>query len=335
MMKLGIWIAFGAAACTSVHNTNPADGNADGSADGATDGKSDDGNGHGETRGDGAWRIPIALMHSIQNPCFSPDGTQLAVTNWLRGYNESPAVVAVVPTIGGDAHAITDAGATSVNLPGSCWRGDRITYSSDPNDDEIYTNAAAGTDEREITNRASTVAYEPSYSPDGQWIVFESHPLDVETHGAIYKVRADGSGLKQLTDGTGDDREPNWSPAGDLIVFQSHARTPNDIDLWVMTSDGTGIRNLTQSPDSEDTDASWSPDGKYVVYSSNYGGLDNANVFAIAVAGGTPVRVTHAGGYDGAPTWSPDGSIIAFESYHGDPDGSPGTQIWAIAAPAL
>src|SRR5205823_1993716 len=131
---------------------------------------------------------------------------------------------------------------------------------------EIYTNDAMGGDQRELTNRAHDVAYEPSYSPDGSWIVFESHPLDVETHGAIYKVRADGSELTQLTDGTGDDREPNWSPAGDLIVFQSHARTPGDIDLWVMNSDGTGIRDLTQSPASEDTDASWSPDGTRVLY---------------------------------------------------------------------
>jgi TolB protein len=177
------------------------------------------------------------------------------------------------------------------------------------------------------------MAYEPSYSPDGSWLVFESHPLGVESQGAIYKVRADGTMLTRLTDGTGDDREPNWSPAGDTIVFQSHARTPGDIDLWVMSSDGTGIRNLTQSPSSEDTDASWSPDGERVVYSSNYGGLDNGNVFVISLTGGTPTRVTTYSGYDGAPTWSPDGSTIAFESSTGDPDGSSGTQIWAIAAP--
>jgi len=328
MRHIAFWFGFIAAACNSVHNTN-SDGATDGSSN---DGKSD-GNGHGETRADGAWRIPIALAHSIQNPCFSPDGTQLAVTNWLGGYNVSPAVVAVVATTGGAAHAITAASATSVNLPGSCWRGDRITYSSDPNDDEIYTNAAAGGSQSQVTNRADKVAYEPSFSPDGAWIVFESHPLDVETRGAIYKVRADGSGLVPLTDGSGDDREPNWSPAGDLIVFQSHARTPGDIDLWVMNSDGTGVRNLTQSPGSEDTDASWSPDGTRVVYSSNHGGLANANLFTIPVAGGTPTRVTHFSGYDGAPTWSADGSTIAFESSARDPDGSPGTAIWAITAP--
>ena len=331
-------------ACTTVHKAGSGDS---GTGDtGGSDGKSDDGSSgsdggsnpppfvcHGTKRSDGACKIPITLSHSLQNPCFSPDSTQLALTNWIGGYNASPAQVAVVSAAGGTAQAITAAGVDSVNLPGSCWRGTRITYSSDPAEDEIYTNAEQGGDERRITHRTQNMAYEPSYSPDGMWIVFESHPLGVETQGAIFKVRADGMMLTPLTDGTGDDREPNWSPAGDMIVFQSHARTPGDIDLWVMNSDGSGLRNLTQSPNSEDTDASWSPDGKRVLYSSNYGGLDNGNVFVIPATGGTPTRVTHYSGYDGAPTWSPDGSTIAFETSSGDPDGSPGTQIWAIAAP--
>jgi len=330
MRQLSIVLTSFVFACTSMHN-KATPGDADTDDGGKTDDGSSDG-GHRVTRPDGAWRIPIALAHSIQNPCFSPDGSQLAVTQWIGGYNEPPAVVAVVATTGGTAHAITPASAVSVNLPGSCWRADRITYSSDPFDDEIYTNNAAGTDARRVTNRASSVGYEPAYSPDGAWIVFESHPLDVEDHGAIYKVRADGTQLTPLTDGSGDDRQPNWSPAGDLILFQSHARTTGDIDLWVMNSNGTGIRNVTHSPQSEDTDASFSPDGTRIVYSSNYGGLDHANLFVIGVAGGTPTRVTTANGYDGAPTWSPDGSTIAFESSPTDPDGTQ-TEIWAIDAP--
>ena len=338
MRSLIVCVVFSAVACKSMHDPSGGAG-----TDAGSGGKADDGSAdadrprpdapHGD-RADGAWKIPIALSHSIQNPCFSPDSSRLVVTNWIGGYNVEPAVVATVSVSGGTAHAITSSSYTSVNLPGSCWRGDRITYSSAHDNDEIYTNNSSGTDERQLTHRTQNVGYEPSYSPDGQWIVFESHPLDVEDHGAIYKVRADGSDLTPLTNGTGDDRQPNWSPAGDLILFQSHHRTGSNIDLWVMNSDGSGLRNVTQSPSSDDTDASFSPDGTRIVYSSNYGGLNGASLFVIPVApGGTPTRLTTVDGYDGAPTWSPDGATIAFESSATDPDGGPGTQIWAIAAP--
>ena len=101
-----------------------------------------------------------------------------------------------------------------------------------------------------------------------------------------------------------------------------------------MDPDGNHIRNVTQSPGSDDTDVTFSPDGAYLLYSSDHGGLDNANLFVIPVEGGAPRRVTEApDAYDGAPSWSPDGRWIAFESVAGDPDVSAGTSLWIIDAP--
>jgi Tol biopolymer transport system component len=34
------------------------------------------------------------------------------------------------------------------------------------------------------------------------------------------------------------------------------------------------------------------------------------------------------------PSFSPDGQRIVFESRRGEPDGSPGTRLWRIPAPA-
>ena len=287
-------------------------------------------------RDDGAWPLEVDASASLQNPCFVAGDDNLVVTQWLGGYNESPAVVGTVPIDGGALSVLTDPDATSVNLPGACHAAgsDRIVFSSDlgGDHDEIYLLALGGGAPEQVTARSDAMAFEPSLSPDGGWIVFESHPLDVEDQGALYKVRVNGSELTQLSDGSGDDRQPNWSPDGTTILFQSHQRVSGNIDIFVMDVDGGSIRNVTDSI-YDDTDASFSPDGSQIVYSSNEGDLELASLFVIAVEGGPPTRVTVSAAYDGAPSWSHDGGLIAFESAFDDPDGSAGTAIYLIDAP--
>src|SRR3954452_19865937 len=87
------------------------------------------------TRSDGARDILISgVAGSLQNPCFSPDGTRVAFTQWRRAYNEGLADVHVVSLAGGRVTRVSRRGAASVNMPGTCWSAalDRIAYSSDP-----------------------------------------------------------------------------------------------------------------------------------------------------------------------------------------------------------
>lgn len=129
-------------------------------------------------RSDGAEPIPVSgVRGSLQNPCFSPAGDQLAFTRWPRRYNEGLAEVRVVPAGGGPSRRISQARTTSVNLPGSCWSGalDRITFSAEVDGpDAVWIGSPLGTDRREVLHRPRHVTIEPSFSPDGQWIVFES-----------------------------------------------------------------------------------------------------------------------------------------------------------------
>lgn len=222
------------------------------------------------------------------------------------------------------------------NLPGSCWNDSlgNITFSSsrDPHD-EIYIideNGSSGS-ETQVTSRSDKMGYEPSFSPDGKWIVFESHLLDQEGNGVITKYKLDGSsGFISLTPDNDDCRQPNWMPKGDSILYQKF--NGNSWDIWIMKSDGTGKAQVTSGV-GDKTDASFSPDGKWIVYSSCELDPDNANIFIIPVTGGNSIRVTNYKGYDGAPSWSPDGNYIAFESCPGDPDKSKGTQIYKILVP--
>jgi TolB protein len=276
--------------------------------------------------------VPIQYGGSLQNPCFSPDGQSLVFTSFNKAYNTGTAVVGVVSIAGGTPTLVSPTGAQSVNIPGSCWNGatNRIAFSSDVVDhDEVYLVSPDGTGRTRVTHR-SALAWEPSLSPDGQWIVFESHPLNSDANGSIWKIQTDGTGLTQLTDGSGNDKEPNWAPVGGRILFQSPRN--GNIDLFTIDTDGNDLKQVTTSP-ADDTDASWSPDGQRIVYSSDQGTLKYAGVYVIPSAGGTPKRVTMEDAYCGAPSWSPDGKWIAYETTPGDPDTSSGATIRIVAAP--
>lgn len=292
-------------------------------------------------RSDAAQRIPITgFQGSLQNPCFSPAGDQLAITNFTTRYNTGYAIVKTVLLSGGNPLLrLSPAAAQSVNLPGQCWSAasNLVTYSSDVvARDEIYIVPATGGSPVRITNRPGYLSWEPSLSPvlaDGsQWIVFESHrnqtPLGP---GQLWKVRIDGSGLTRITSGA-DDRQPQWSPTGLKVVFQRQL-SAGYWDVMTADPDGSDIIDITNAPALVNTDPSWSPSGNYIVYSAGGPGIAVANLFVIPASGGAPVRLTHSCGLDGAPGWSPDGSKIAFESAPYDPDLQGSTRIWVIAAP--
>ena len=289
-------------------------------------------------REDGALRVNIPVEGSLQNPQWSPDSNSLLFTRFRDGYNIEPADLVVVDLTSSNIRVLISDGSGNVNLPGSSWNPHtrKIVFSSsrEPHD-EIYLVDDYGSsgDEVKITDRASMVAYEPSLSPDGQWIVFESHKLNVEDNGIIVKYKIDGTmPYQNLTDPNADCRQPNWSPGGDKVLYQKFRA--GQWDIWIMSSDGANHQKVTSGP-GDKTDASFSPDGQWIVYSSDEFGVEFANLFITSALGGNAIRLTHYDGYDGAPSWSPDGNKIAFESHPGDPDNSPGTTLWIIDVPAL
>lgn len=282
------------------------------------------------------------LPASAQNPAFSPDGQTILFTLFHKGYNRGPAGLYLLNLADSLPQILLDEpDVDNVNVPGSSWHGatNRITFASDRQDiDEVWTMASNGTNLFRVTHHTGkTYFIEPSFSPDGQWIVFEvdnDAPED-EQQGSIWKVRADGSELTQLTTGPGggyDDRLPNWSPVGDRILFQRRIPGSDDWNLYTIASDGSELKQVTTDSAAE-TDASWSPDGKWIVCSTDYGWILHPNIFAVSADEGIPVRITRDSTHeDGAPSWSPDGKWIVFETHTTSDENSPST-IWRIAAP--
>jgi TolB protein len=143
----------------------------------------------------------------------------------------------------------------------------------------------------------------------------------------IFRVRPDGSSLKQLTNAAGSSYNPSWSPDGTKIVFQSD-RHGQDPEVYVkdltngkvsrITHTFDGLQRPTWLPD--DRDPSWSPDGSKILFVT---WVANEECSEIATSG---IYVMDADGSDqkllvgndcpfyDSPEWSPDGSKIAFSS---------------------
>ena len=66
----------------------------------------------------------------------------------------------------------------------------------------------------------------------------------------IYRVNADGSGLKRLTDDPADDGLPTWSPDGRAIAFLSNRS--GTWGVWAMTPDGDDQQLLFEFEGSPD-----------------------------------------------------------------------------------
>lgn len=230
----------------------------------------------------------IVLDGSHQNPAWSPDGVQMVFTLYQNGYDDSPADLYILDTDTDTVRLLTGDDFWNVNWIGSAWNDttNRIVFSSTQDDhDDVFSISDSGStgDEFQLTNRAS-LAINPSFSSNGDYIVFESYTSDSDPHGAIVKVDVDGDKIfKTLTDTAFDCRKPNWALVGDLILYQKYES--KQWDIWVMDTDGINDRKVT-SDSGNKIDGSWSPDGKHIVYASDEGDLDYPNIFTISVEGG-------------------------------------------------
>jgi len=261
---------------------------------------------------------------------WSPDGSELVVP---RNLDDGTQDLFLIHLDGSPESRLTDDpewdGFSQFSPDGSMIafeKGDTLG---------IHVMNPDGTGVRQLVDRAGSGSSQAfSWSPDGTRIVFEQ-ASGISTSGRatydddIYVVNVDGSGVTRLTEGDHStcmhgvggiwcDRyeSPAWSPDDSKIAFVGitlrprDKQRPEDIELFVMDSDGSGITQLTGSPGALTRcySPAWSPDGSRIAVNCD------AGVFSMKPDGTGVTRLAPQGWY--GSSWSPDGTEVGLTKDH-------------------
>ncbi len=184
--------------------------------------------------------------------------------------------------------------------------------------DGSYTLTMSGKDEfgQEISPTTITFFVKSGIVASSSMIAFTSI-LDGDYE--IYLIKTDGSDIRQLTFNFAQDTQPAWSPNGQYITFSSDRDGSSEwnSDIFIMRSDGTGIKNLTNTFMVNEYSSFWSYDGTRVGFMSDVDGFGDYYVMNVD---GTGIRLM--GDYEYLDfVWPGEyGDSYAYEAFDGNYD---------------
>jgi Tol biopolymer transport system component len=172
-------------------------------------------------------------------PDLSPDGSYIAYMK----EEGTRADIFVQRAGGGNPQNLTEQSGGRNVMPAYSPKGDLIAFRSERDGGGIFVMGSTGESARRLTD----FGYNPSWSPDGKWIVLATeaieHPFSRGTESKIWKVDA-SSGEKTLV-WSGDGVQPRWSPDGGWIVFWGLPRGTGRRELYVIRASGGEPARLT------------------------------------------------------------------------------------------
>jgi Tol biopolymer transport system component len=242
-------------------------------------------------------------------------------------------------TVAADGTGLTEvANSAGGNVTDPTWSPDgerlaftrRLATAGGGSSNEIFIADADGANLTQLTHNGVHEMY-PDWSPDGTKIAFTR-----SDNGNISFVNIADERETQVTRDDAFDYNPDWSPDGTKIAFDRYV--DGHYGAHVVSVDGSGVTNTTDSDLVNDEGPVWSPDGSRLAVTSygNGPGTDrDEEVALIDVATKARTVLTANTTSDSEPTWSPDGNEIAYRAGSqcgDDPDCDWTSEIYVLKA---
>jgi Tol biopolymer transport system component len=143
---------------------------------------------------------------------------------------------------------------------------------------------------------------QPTYSPDGEWILFSSTRSGNQD---LWMMSTKTGAVRRLTDDPGEDWDPAFTRDGRQILWSSNRS--GAFEVWMADSDGSNVRQVTrEGHDAENPTAT--PDGKWIVF--NQGSGPDRGIRKVRFDGSGASQVLK--GTTVLPDLSPDGEYVSF-----------------------
>lgn len=233
---------------------------------------------------------------------WSPHGDRIAYMAEPSDRSEDFALY-IMAANGSDPLKLSDVVQTV--RPVFTWSPDGARIAFGAGSDIFVVNAEGG-NQLELTV-GEIRGVNPHWSPDGEWIVYQSGADSLSGISGITRVRPDGSDPELLLELPWTfDRWPRYSPTGDRIAFG------HDQDLYLIDAEGGDPQQLTFSPREGDWWPRWSPDGSTLAYITDggthwaIGFLDVATSTFLGSVGHAQIDALY-------PDWAPGGERVAFQ----------------------
>jgi Tol biopolymer transport system component len=187
---------------------------------------------------------------------------------------------------------------------------------------QLWLMNADGSNQRLLLADTDFDDERPSFTPDGNSLVFSRCRLDIEAC-ALFQIEVNGGSISAITnfDLGIQDFSPHYS-LDDKLTFTGVSRNGIICAIELTDSDQSLVRRLTPAPLAP-RQPDWSPDGRRIAFSTHCRGLDgnpqNEEIWVVNAKGDALRRLTNngdeyfSGSHDFHPSWSPQGDAIVFE----------------------
>jgi dipeptidyl aminopeptidase/acylaminoacyl peptidase len=202
------------------------------------------------------------------HPRWSPDGKTIAFVSSRGGSSQ----VWLLPIDGGEPRQLTK---LPIDVSGPIWspKGDRIAFTAEVYPNQTPEQTAAKDKEKEAA-KSKVRAYD-------RLMIRHWNAWDEGKRSHLFFASAQSGEAKDLTPKLevntppapfGGSTDYAWSPDGMELAFTAEpdrdAAWSTNTDIWVVPTDGSEPKNLTEANKGADGQPAYSPDGTWLAYVS-------------------------------------------------------------------